>query len=93
MCVSPFFCFDGSLVYMYIDILFLDKNINIWGIDQSDISMSVSFYDSEIVLFSKPTPYAAGLNGSQGSELTATRYSLAEHLPINRMLNVKIKAM
>ncbi|MHC4269752.1 MAG: hypothetical protein ACYSWS_11900 [Planctomycetota bacterium] len=76
-----------------IDILFSDKNINVWKIDKSYISMSVSFYDSEAVLFSKTTSYAGTFKGLQGSGLTFIRYSLPEDLPINRKLNAKIKIM
>ena len=74
-----------------IEILFADKNINVWDIDKSDISMSVSFYDSETVLFTKTSSYAGGFKGSRGSGLTFIRYSLPEDLPINRKLNAGIE--
>ena len=74
-----------------IEILFSDKDINVWDIDKSDISMSVSFYDSESVLFSKTTSHAGGFKGSRGSGLTFIRYSLPEDLPVNRKLNAGIK--
>ncbi len=74
-----------------IEILFSDKNINVWDIDKSDISMSVSFYDNETVLFTKTSSYAGGFKGSRGSGLTFIRYSLPEDLPINRKLNAEIK--
>ena len=74
-----------------IEILFSDKDINVWEIDKSDISMSVSFYDSETVLFSKTSTYAGGFKGSRGSGLTFIRYSLPEDLPVNRKLNAGIK--
>jgi hypothetical protein len=76
-----------------IEILFSDENINVWEIDKSDISISVSFYDSETVLFSKTSSYVGCFNGSQGSGLTFIRYSLPEELPINRKLNAKIEIM
>lgn len=76
-----------------IEILFSDKNINVWKIDKSEISMSVSFYDSETVLFSKTSSYAGGFKGSKGSGLTFIRYSLPEDLPINRKLNAEIEIM
>jgi len=53
--------------------------------------MSVSFYDSETVLFSKTSTYAGGFKGSRGSGLTFIRYSLPEDLPVNRKLNAGIK--
>ncbi len=74
-----------------IEILFLEKKINVWKIDKSDISMSVSFYDSETLLFSKISSYVGGFKGSQGSGLTFIRYSLPEDLPINRKLNAEIE--
>jgi hypothetical protein len=74
-----------------IEILFSDKNINVWDIDKSDISMSVSFYDSETALFSKTSSYAGGFKGSRGSGLTFIRYSLPEDLPLNRKLNAEIE--
>lgn len=74
-----------------IEILFSDKNINVWKIDKNDISMSVSFYDNKTVLFSKTSTYAGGFKGSRGSGLTFIRYSLPEDLPINRKLNADIK--
>jgi len=76
-----------------IEILFSDKNINVWAIDKSDISMSVSFYDNETVLFSKTSSYAGGFKGSRGSGLTFIRYSLPEDLPINKKLRAKIVIM
>ena len=74
-----------------IEILFSDKNINVWDIDKSDISMSVSFYDSETALLSKTSSYAGGFKGSRGSGLTFIRYSLPEDLPLNRKLNAEIE--
>jgi len=77
--------------YYNIEILFSDKNINVWDVDKSDISMSVSFYDSETVLFTKTSSYADGFKGSRGSGLTFIRYSLPKNLPINRKLNAEIE--
>ncbi len=57
------------------------------------MSMSVSFYDSETVLFSKTTSYAGGFKGLRGSGLTFIRYSLPEDLPVNRKLSAKIEIM
>ncbi len=74
-----------------IEILFSDKNINVWKIDKNDISMFASFYDSETVLFSKTSTYAGGFKGLQGGGLTFIRYSLPEDLPINKNLNAKIE--
>ena len=74
-----------------IEILFSDKNINVWGIDKNDISMSISFYDNELVLFSKTSSYVGGFKGSRGSGLTFIRYSLPEDLPINRKLNAEVE--
>ncbi len=73
-----------------IEILFSDKNIDVWKIDKADISMSVAFYVSDRVLFSKTASQAGSFKGLQGSGLTFIRYSLPEDLPINRMLNAKI---
>ncbi len=53
--------------------------------------MSISFYDNELVLFSKTSSYAGGFKGSRGSGLTFIRYSLPGDLPINRKLNAEIK--
>ncbi len=74
-----------------IEILFSDKNINVWDIDKNDISMSISFYDNESVLFSKTSSYVGGFKGSRGSGLTFIRYSLPEDLPINRKLNAEVE--
>jgi len=74
-----------------IDILFSDKNINIWKIDKSDLSMSVSFYDRESILYSKTSSFAGSFKGPQGSGLTFIRYSLPEDLPINISLHAKIE--
>ncbi len=73
-----------------IEILFSDKNIDVWKIDKADISMSVAFYVSDRVMFSKTASQAGSFKGLQGSGLTFIRYSLPEDLPINRMLNAKI---
>ncbi len=74
-----------------IEILFSDKNINVWDIDKNDISMSISFYDNELVLFSKTSSSVGGFKGSRGSGLTFIRYSLPEDLPINRKLNAEVE--
>ena len=74
-----------------IEILFSDKSMDVGRIDKNDIRLTVTFYESTKLLFSKATSYVSWFKGLRGNGFTYIRYSLPEDLPINKELNAKIE--
>lgn len=76
-----------------IEILFSNKEIDPWRIDENDLNISVEIYRNSELFFSKKTVYVSAFLGLRGRGLTYLQYSVPDNVPISQELNVTVNVI